>query len=293
MTSNTLFKLANSIYDIVGAGTRLEPEVSTVLIMGGSSNGLGVEICTTLIIENKNRVINIDTKDMELILSANEATLIDKYYTFVSCKDFSNTQCVLEALEEVKDLQVPITIFINNVQKGFETIYNRHATAPLGVNAVIQLQRCVNSNLTNVMIATKFFLKEIIPQTVHISHKKFHDFYIVNISTALTLNVPKFATHYVSSKAALNQFHDSLTSELRVRPGETKVKSLLIYLPFVKEGREWENGATDLAQQLVECLKNGRRGDVLLRVKKVSTLSHSETFGAYRYRLGKVISNWL
>lgn len=293
MGSNTLFKLANSIYDIVGSGVRLEPEVSTVLIIGGSSNGLGIEICTTLIIENKIRVINIDTKDMELILSANEASLIDKYYTFVSCKDFSNAQCVLEALQEVKDLQVPITIFINNVQKGFETIYSRDAKAAFGGKAVIQLQRCVNSNLTNVMIATKFFLKDLIPQTVHISHKRFHDFYIVNISTVLTLNVPKFAPHYISSKAALNQFHDSLTSELRVRSGKTKVKSLLVYLPFVKEGHRWESSTTELAQQLVECLKNGRRGDVLLRVKRSCTLNHSEGFGAYRYKLGKVIPNWL
>lgn len=292
MISPKLFNWSKKVYLTLGVGTKLEPDVSSVLIFGGSTNGLGIELCTALMFENRVRVINVDTRDFEIILSVNEAVLLDKYYSFVHCDDFSNADSVVQAMREVFDLKIPVTVFINNVQQGLETIFDRSGDIALGDNSVSHLRKCVNANLTNVMIATKFFLEELVPQTIFLLKEKYVDFYIVNISTVLSLELPDFARDFTSSKAALNQFHDSLTSELKQRPGDSTIKTLLVYLPNLETGEDWEVALTELTQQLIQDLKDGKQGDTILH-RNTGKSSVYKTRSTVLYKLGTFQHNWL
>lgn len=253
MLSKHLFKLANTFYGFLGTGKKLE-EIDTVLILGGS-NGLGREICHALF-RSRIVVVNVDSEN---------PFPVSRSYKFIHCKDFADTSCVQDAMQRVKNLKHPITVLINNVHKNFESIYSEEIDLQIIDDSVDQMRDCIASNLTNVMIATKFFLKEIVSQTIQLTNGKVRDYYVVNMSTLLTLHVPEWASGYVSSKAALNQFHDALTSEYKCSPRRTKIKTLLVFLPYVKELEKWEYLTPYLSDQLVNCLQDGRCGDVLLR----------------------------
>lgn len=290
MLSNALLNVANSIYRKFGVGQILDAKTGAVLIMGGSSDGLGIELCCTLAIESKINVINIDSRDMELILNFKDAAIIAKYYRFVPCRDLSNADLVVEALERVKKMMLPITLFINNVQVGFRTIYAQNFS--IGLRAIPRLQQYANANVTNVMIATKFFLNEVVPQTEKIWHGH-ANFYIVNLTTVLTLDVPEYGMEYVSSKAALNQFHDGLMSELAGKSTKKRIKTLLIYLPHAGSGHAWELLSTNLCEQVIESLKMGRRGSAILRGERESASElHGKIRNGFRYGAGNLKSNW-
>lgn len=291
MLSNALFGIANSLYSIIGAGKKLDSKAGAVLILGGSSDGLGIELCSSLAIEHRIKVINVDTRDMEIILNFKDAAKIAKYYKFISCRDLSNTSLVLEGLKKVKELEMPITIFINNVQVGFKTIYDRKFS--IGCRGIPRLQQYASANVTNVMIATKFFLNEIIPQSERLCDASVQ-YYIINLTTMLTLNAPEYGMEYVSTKAALNQFHDGLTSELRTGFSKGRIKTLLIYLPHAPNGHAWEIMSTSLCMQVIECLRMGRRGCAILRVEHQPNMEelHGSIRNSYRYGVGKLTSKW-
>lgn len=291
MLSNALYNAANALYGTFGAGKRLDEKSGAVLIIGGSSDGLGIELCSTLAIDDKVYVINIDSRDMELILNFKDAAVVAKYYRFIPCRDLSNADLVLEALNQVKNLKLPITLFINNVQVGFRTIYSNNFS--IGYRGIPRLQQFASANVTNIMIATKFFLNEIVPQTEKSTHGNVN-FYIVNLTTVLTLDAPEYGMEYVSSKAALNQFHDGLTSELAVKSTRKRIKTLLIYLPHAPNGHAWEMMSTDLCEQVVECLKMGRRGCAMLRAEDETASGdlHGKIRNGYRYRAGGLKSKW-
>ncbi|CAR25783.1 hypothetical protein ZYGR_0A03520 [Zygosaccharomyces rouxii] len=282
MISQKLYKFANLIYGIVGSGKKLE-STDTVLILGGS-NGLGKDICTQLC-QNEIKVINVDTQDTSI-------PLMGKCYTFIPCKSFAETHSVQEAMQAVKSLVQPITILINNVQRDFKSVYQmEEPLSPLD-ESIDQFKECVAANLTNVMIATKFFLEQLVPQSVCLTGNKSQDYYLVNLSSILTLNVPEQASHYVSSKAALNQFHDSLTSELKSsRHKKVHYKTLLVFLPFSKDYLIWNQSTSCLSQQLIDCLHDGRKGDVLLRIDD-SPLTAFKVSASGSCRFSNMVSKW-
>ncbi|CDH13076.1 related to Oxidoreductase-like protein SRL4 [Zygosaccharomyces bailii ISA1307] len=279
MFSDRLYRLANAFYAIVGTGKKLE-ETDTVLILGGS-NGLGRELCISLY-NRKIRVINVDTINF---------LPLHKYYSFIHCHDFADTSNVQNAMQDVKSLEFTITALINNVQRDFETIYDEEDEKNTDDDSVDKMRECVSSNLTNVVIATKYFLKEIVPQTIRLSKGKLQEYYIVNLSTLLTLHVPERASRYISSKAALNQFHDSLTSECRCSARRAKIKTLLVFLPYVKDLESWKYLRPYLSEQLVQCMQDGRQGDVLLRIDN-TPLTACKISDAATCRLSNMLPKW-
>lgn len=282
MISERLFKLANTFYGIVGTGKKLECN-DTVLILGGS-NELGKDICTQLC-ESEVRVINVDTEDINISLEG-------EYYTFIPCRNFADTYNVRESMELVKSAGRSVTVFINNVQKEFESVYQMAVPSSPLDESIDRLKECVAANLTNVMIATKFFLEQLIPQTIRLGKGNAQDYYLINLSSILTLNVPEQASQYVSSKAALNQFHDSLASELKCSRRKTvHFKTLLVFLPHVREYFRWKQLAPFLSRQLIECLKDGRKGDVLLRVDD-SPLTACKVNDSNSCKLSNILPKW-
>lgn len=288
--SRTLFNAASRLYDFIGAGIKLEDGIG-VLIMGGSSDGLGIEICTALAIDWNIHVVNLDTKDMELVLNSKEASLMNRNYTFVPCRDFTRTELVVEALTKVKELQLPIKILINHMQEGLRTVFN--PSFLMGNSAVARMQDYVDANVSSVVVTTKFFMNVLVPQTKGLLDGK-ASFYIVNLTTVLTLRPPSYALEYVSSKAALNQFHDGLTSELAMTYKRGSFKTLLIFLPRAKDGHTWETLSTDLCRQVVELLEVGRRGCATLRVSAdfESERKHGKMKQNYRYESSKWRPEW-
>lgn len=202
------------------------------------------------------------------------------YYKFIRCEDFSNKEYVLKAMEEVFKAETGITIFINNIHEGLEdytdmsgnfdskTISMNLMNHSISRGSAEKFEACVKSNLTNVMLATKYFLNRLVPQTKRLVKPRIPlestpGFYIINISSVLTFYAPAFTGFYVSSKTAMNQFHESLTSELGLYNGN-RIKTLLVYLPYVKgetnTGRTWYC----LGEDLVAAIKYGRRGEISL-----------------------------
>ncbi|QLG72408.1 hypothetical protein HG535_0D01160 [Zygotorulaspora mrakii] len=292
MFSSKFLSLSKFLYNTLGAGVKLESGVSTVLILGGSTSGFGIELSAALMFEHNVCVINVDSRDFEMILNVNEAVKLEKYYTFIHCNDFSNMDNMVQAMTEVAKLKLPINFFINNVQEGLHTVFDSHEDNTIGYKGVAHLRKCVNANLTNVMIATKMFLNTIVPQTARLTRGKISQFYIVNISSVLSLQLPEFARHFTSSKAALNQFHDSLTSELSFESGEISTKTLLAYLPNIRDGEAWEVNLTEMTDALIQDLKDGKQGDTILKCDP-KDYSKDTTRNNVRYRLGNLHHNWL
>ncbi|QLQ78050.1 hypothetical protein HG537_0A02970 [Torulaspora globosa] len=287
--SKNLFNVANALYGLLGVGLKLEDGVG-VLIMGGSSEGLGIEICLALAIDWNLYVVNVDTKDMEVVLNEKEASIVDKKYRFVQCKDFTKPESVLEALTKVQALKLPLKLLINNMQHGLGTTFS--TSSMLGNNAISRLQSYIDSNVISVMVTTKYFMNVLVPQTTRLLNGR-ASFYIINLTSILTLTTPGFATEYISSKAALNQFHDGLTSELALGLGKTQFKTLLIFLPYVKDGHVWENVSTDLCRQLIKYLKLGQRGSARLHLSRnLAENSHGKIKQDYRYESGNWRPEW-
>lgn len=282
MISQGMYKFVSLLYGVIGSGKRLEP-TDRVLILGGS-NDLGRDICTQLC-KSGIKVINVDAQDINVPLSG-------KYYTFVSCKSFAETHNVQESMLEVKSLNKPISILINNIQWDFKSVYQVETPLSPLEESICQFKECVAANLTNVMIAVKFFLGQLVPQSVQLTGNKCQDYYLVNLSSILTLNVPVQASQYVSSKAALNQFHDSLTSELKCsRHKKIRFKTLLVFLPCNKDYMSWSQSTSRLSQQLIDCLHDGRKGDVLLRADDLP-LTACKVNDSSSCRLSSMVSRW-
>lgn len=287
--SRSLFNVASALYGLLGAGLKLEDGVG-VLIMGGSLEGLGIEICLALAIDWNLHVVNVDTKDMEVVLNEKEATIVARNYRFVQCKDFTKPESVLEALTKVQALQLPLKILINNMQHGLSTTFN--SSSLLGNSAVSRLQDYIDSNVISVMVTTKYFASVLVPQTRRLLNEK-ASFYIINLTSILTLTAPGFATEYISSKAALNQFHDGLTSELALGLGKSYFKTLLIFLPYARDGNTWENASTDLCRQVIKYLKLGQRGCARLHLGgDLARKLHGKIKENYRYKSGQWRPEW-
>ncbi|EDO17815.1 hypothetical protein Kpol_1043p5 [Vanderwaltozyma polyspora DSM 70294] len=264
MLIKSVYNTVNRIYETFGSGKTFEAGVDTVLILGGSSNKFGLEVCKTFVLNYNSKVINIDTNDISYLLTMQEAFV--KNYTFVECSSLSNRDKLLESLKFIKDNEINVTVFINNLQEGLESLYSTDYEELLSVEERIEhLERCVTINLTNVMIATKYYLTEIIPQIQQRLENP--SFYIINMSCEQPDGSLLYASHYLCSKMALNQFHDGLSSELSQR-GKTsieksqlpKIKMLLIFLPHIVDYNNWKNLCPAFAKEFVKCIEDGRRG---------------------------------
>ncbi|AET40342.1 Srl4p Ecym_5606 [Eremothecium cymbalariae DBVPG len=299
-----VYKYASILNDVIGPGKVLESYTDTVLILGGSSNMFGIELCRTLILNEGIQVVNLDTVDRQELMfgscqssccsfgrNPNLLSVLEENnhkhqlqekrtkYHFVKCSTITNKKDVLDGLNRVLDGRFGISVFINNVNEGlFEFMQGStdpmlsHGPVDIMNKSLLQgsqkiFQDVLNSNLINVMLSVKFFLNEIVPQTMNIlqEQNKPPGFYIVNITNTLSLHAPAFAGYYAASKAGLNQFHESLTSELGYY-NKRRIKTLLIFLPFLSTHTMSNIPWVEYAAMLVRDLKLGRSGELTLSV---------------------------
>lgn len=287
------YRYTSLVNDAVGPGKSLESGKDAVLILGGSSSTFGVELCKALLREGTT-VVNLDTADLVKWRApqqrrarartprARSAGNVPRRaaagrYHFIHCRSLTNKNDVLASLRMVLLGHFGISIFINNVNEGlFDFMQGSiHAQAAQGPSDLMDrsflqgsqelFQQLLNSNLINVMLSVKFFLNQLVPQTIELAQREHltPGFYIVNVTNTLSLHAPAFTGYYATSKAGLNQFHESLTSELSLYD-KCRIKTLLAFLPFLSTHTADETHWADSARILVRALKLGRTGDVSL-----------------------------
>ena len=238
----------------------------TILIIGGSSNKLGVELCKTLTEDYNTKVINIDTADN---INGEHSRNRERLYTFISCEDFSDINCLEESMLNVQNLEIYPTVLINNMQEGIEsTLLKEDTFLKLDEESLYEFEKIVRYNLQSVILITKFCISNLFPKAHVKADEKAKKFYIVNISTVLTLDPSKSGTHFITSKCGINSFHDGMTSELKLTDSKLNVKTLLAYLPKFESDEHWKRLSPAISQQLVRCLLDGRCGDTILDSKK-------------------------
>lgn len=288
-----LYRFTTVLDNLIGPGKYLDSSMDTVLILGGSSNIFGIEVIKVLIFEEGIDVVNLDTVDhSDLIFSDTKQgkgpCSLEKRsnevrgsrggtYYFIKCQSITDKSDILKGLKKVYKGSYGISVFVNNVNEGlFE--FMQGSTNPLLSHGPLDLksksfvlgnqahfQDLLNSNLINVMISVKFFLNEIVPQTIEMfsSFKRSPGFYIINTTNTVSLCAPAFAGYYAASKAGLNQFHESLTSELGYY-NNRRIKTLLIFLPFLGTHTINDIPWTEYASLLVRGLKQGKTGNMTL-----------------------------
>lgn len=246
------------IYKAIGIGHKFDTTCESVVILGGSSSQLGKEICKLLVMEHRVAVINIDHFNGMIF---NEESL--QYYKFIEC-DLQNPIQVAKIMKEkLKEPKFPaVSCLINSTQFGKLDMESE----------VVQLQptvleQCITENLISPMIAIKHFLNEIVPRTIT-RIPSLRGIYIVNITDTATLDPGKYGAQYITSKAGINQFHDGLTSELYLNRKYQNLccKTLLAYVPTksIQSNKE-----SRWAQDLIEKISSGQRGEVVLGNKKL------------------------
>ncbi|CAI1765599.1 hypothetical protein SEUBUCD646_0P02470 [Saccharomyces eubayanus] len=262
-----IYKVFVGLYERVGLGKKFHPSYDIILIIGGSSNKLGIEICKTFIEDYHTKVINVDTVD-----NINEKEIkkeSSKFYTFIPCKDFSNIEYLEESLLDVQKLKIYPTILINNMQEGIESTFLREDQFPkLNEESLCEFEKIVRYNLQSIILITKFCISTLFPKAHVGLQTEMKRFYIINISTVLTLRLSKVGTHFITSKSGINSFHDGITSELSLKDSNLNVKTLLAYLPDFKSHEHWEKLSPTISKQLVCCLVDGRYGDTVLGSKR-------------------------
>ncbi|CAI4053514.1 Srl4p SKDI_16G2350 [Saccharomyces kudriavzevii IFO 1802] len=258
-----IYKVLISFYKHVGLGKKFHPSYDTVLIIGGSSNKLGIELCKTLTEEYHTRVINVDIIDNPISRSNT------KLYTFIPCKDFSDIECLEESMLNLQQLDIYPTVLINNMQEGIEsTLIKEDQFLKLNEESLCDFEKIVRYNLQSVILITKFCISSLFPREQIGVPKKPKRFYIVNISTVLTLKPSKSGTHFITSKCGINSFHDGISSELNLKDSHLNVKTLLAYLPNFKSEEHWEKLSPTISKRLLHCLIEGRYGDTILESRK-------------------------
>ncbi|CAG8521397.1 7425_t:CDS:2 [Diversispora eburnea] len=186
---------------------RLDWDEEVVIVTGGSS-GLGSLLVETLALRNVTVII------LDIIPPEIEHVNIIYYECDVS--KFENVQNV--AKEVIEEVGHP-TILINNagVVKG-KTILDESEN---------EILETINTNLLSSFWTTKVFLPEMI--------KNNHG-HIVTISSAIGFSGTAQLADYVSSKAALVAFHESLRYELNNRYNAKSVRTTLVCPGEIKTG---------------------------------------------------------
>ncbi|KAL3232631.1 hypothetical protein RNJ44_04547 [Nakaseomyces bracarensis] len=282
------------LYKYVSIGKKLVPGRDVVLILGGSMSKMGWSLCTLLVRRYGVEVINIDCKrehaylgldddgsiaepEVELSDFANDGDVpaieqvlleVDKNaklhpyrckgaYTFIECEDLSNAKLILAALSKAVNLDKRITVFINNLQEG---LYCQNKGDRGYIDSLELFERCTNINVTNAIIVTKYFISDVIPR-VTLSYGRDNDFYIVNLTVDMRNQKVKLPASYFTTKAAITQLHDGLSSEKKIYETTSKIKTLLVRVPETPADIDKHMDYYEqLADMLIKNLKLGRAG---------------------------------
>lgn len=211
----------------------------TIVITGGSS-GLGEKLAGILGIQGY-KVVNLDIFKPRAIIPNVE---------FIEC-DVTNLKSVEAAAEQIEG---DVNVLINNA--GLITSKSTILETNLG-----EVENTFKVNVYSHYNTTQVFVSKMISKKI-----KGH---VVTISSILGSMGPSKASAYAASKAAVNNFHDSLTHEMSSLSYE--IKTLLV-TPGQLDSSMFHGVKTpsnflapvvnidELAQQIVKCLENGKCG---------------------------------
>lgn len=283
------------LYRYMTVGKKLVPGRDVVLVLGGSMSKMGWNLCTLLVRRYGVEVINIDCKstyahlelnrpneipvipevgiselenavDMpineQMLLEINEEATLHPYeckglYTYVECPDLSNAKDMLAALQKAVNLNKQITIFINNLQEG---LYRQYSEDQQYIDSLELFEKCTHTNVTNAIIATKFFISDIIPRVI-LNYGRDNDFYVINMSIDCRHQKIKLPASYYTTKAAVTQLHDGLASEKSIYETTSKIKTLLVRVPETPgDVEKTMDYYEQLADMLIKNMKLGRAG---------------------------------
>lgn len=282
-------------YRYIAVGKKLVPGRDVVLILGGTMSKMGWNFCSLLVRRYGVEVINIDCRNNHAFLGLNDnnqasiiqAAEIDELanevdipvneqlileidqqaqlhpykcqglYTFIECSDLSNSKEMLAALNIAASGDKRITVFVNNLQEG---LYRQYSEDRRYIDSLELFEKCTNTNVTNAIIATKYFISDIIPKVI-LSYGRDNDFYVVNMTVDARHQKIKLPASYYTTKAAVTQLHDGLASEKRIYETTSKIKTLLVKVPETPADVDKSmNHYEQLADMLVKNMKLGRAG---------------------------------
>ncbi|CCE62533.1 hypothetical protein TPHA_0C03810 [Tetrapisispora phaffii CBS 4417] len=253
---NGIYNSMKSFYDLCWLGKSLNPKDVVVLL--GGSDAFGTQLCQQLINEDV-VVVNIDSLDNsnELLLDINSPK---QQYYFIPCDSFEDVNHMKSAINKVAQTKLTPTIFLNNINFEFETILKDSNTEcnDLSSDYVKYFQKTIMINLENVMVSTKYFLNNFINPDFY---------YVINVSIDIKDVYSWEGSRFRTSKMALNQYHDSLVSELNEMYWEKNldIKNILFYLPYKHLNySEYVSSCKQLSINAVSHLKNGERGPIQL-----------------------------
>ncbi|KAG0670593.1 hypothetical protein C6P45_002159 [Maudiozyma exigua] len=235
MLTEYIYDQLSNIYNVVGVTKRFDPIQDVILVLGGSTTSFGQKLCQILVHKYKAKIVNFDRYD-------DPNFRCPGLYHFIRC-DFTSRKSVHNAFSQAKLLGFSFTMLINNVNELLEGISDQ--------NPLKNCRDMINANLINVMISTKNF----ITQLVNVDD----DIYIINITTQPNLNQDQCnrSTYYDLAHSGLIQFHDGMSSELRlneINHGK-KYKPLLIYIPSKRDER-----VEKIVNNFIELILEGREG---------------------------------
>lgn len=198
----------------------------------------------------------------QLYLEADEAKLLHPYrssgnYTFIECRDLADSKCVIDAMLMALATGKRITVFINNLQEG---LYSKCLENGGYVDSLEFFEKCTNTNVTNAIIATKYFISEFIP-TINTNFGPENDYYIVNFTVDPRNQKLLLPASYFTTKAAIRQLHDGLYSEKSIYETTSKIKTLLVRIPETPANVDLHMERFEqIADLLIKNLKLGRAG---------------------------------
>ena len=235
MLAEYIYDQLSNIYNIIGVTKRFDPKQDVILVLGGTTTMFGQKLCQVLVHKYKAKIVNFDRYDDQNCHSPG-------LYHFIRC-DFTNRKSVLKAFSRAKLLGLPFTIMINNVNELLD-----------GISDQDPLKNCrdmINANLINIMIGTKNFIKQLANLD--------EDIYIINITKQRNLNQDQYdrSTYYDLAHSGLIQFHDGMSSELRLKEinNGKKYKPLLVYIP-----RKSDGNAENMVNSFIKLILEGREG---------------------------------
>lgn len=172
---------------------------NAVIITTGASGGFGQEF-TRQLLQANSRLILTDIDKEKLILTVNEISSEIKSGEIIAClaSDLSNCQGCDSLFNQVKNLDLPIDILINNAGIG---LYGRMDEVPQE-----EWEKLMQVNLLSPMRLSTLFVKEMI------NRQQGH---IVNISSLAGWVGIAGMAHYASSKFGLRGFSEALSRELK------------------------------------------------------------------------------
>ena len=240
-----------------------------VVVLTGATGGFGQELIRQLLQAGSRLILT----DIEQATLDNHASKIQSEVTtgeIIACiaSDLSNREGCKALYHQVKALNIPVDILINNAGIG---LFGRMDEVPGD-----KWERLMEVNLIAPMRLSSFFVADMIEQ------RKGH---IVNISSLAGWIAPAGMAHYSSSKFGLRGFSEGLWNEVKTYNVKvTAVYPFFSRTPILQSERygtlaQGESGipehlVTDPAQVMEKTIKAIRRNQLHVFPDRMANIIH-------------------